>query len=197
MHCNVNGIRTHTTEKVDLLKRADIISIQDTRVREGHQVLESLFPAHCIYESKHGNQAGTALLINNKIKHRLLNINTTNGHVLLSVEINDHRFSRHPVVISSLYVPPMNARHRSHPFDVNLFKLALNYKYAILIGDFNSRHLQLGCRGTNTHGRAFLNYLHSSNNVILNNMFQPTFSHTAQDFVDVLDYAIATPHLTN
>lgn len=139
--------------------------------------------------------SGVALLVNNKIKHKLVDKRAIDGHVLITIEINDNNYFPFPLYISSLYVHPLNARHRTHGFNTTLLDLALSYKYAILVGDLNARHLDIGCKGTNLHGKAFLRYLNTNNNVILNNTNIPTFAHCAHNFTDTLDYALATPSI--
>jgi exonuclease III len=134
-HCNVNGIRSQQSEKINFFNNADAISIQDTRTKDGTDILTTLFPQFQIYEFKHGAQCGVALLINNKINHKLISKQATDCHVLITVEINDIKYFPFPFYISTLYVPPLNARHGTHSFNTTLLSQALQYKYAILIGD--------------------------------------------------------------
>jgi hypothetical protein len=57
----------------------------------------------------------------------------------------------------------------------------------------NARHIAIGCKGTNAHGKKLLKFLNSSSNIILNDPSTPTFTHTAIPCSDALDYALATP----
>ena len=192
-HVNINGIRAHTQEKSAFLQKSQIFSIQDTRLRPQNNYLNEIFPTYNIYETKHdGHCAGVAILIKNYIKHQYINSTQAQGHTLITVKITDKRIFPHDLYISSLHVRPSNGRHSGN-FPTQLLQQSLAYKYAITLGDFNARHTNLGCKGINTHGRRLQEFLNNSHNMILNNTADPTFYHTAYDFSDTIDYAIATP----
>lgn len=193
IHLNANGIRTHTVEKAKLLSTADVISLQDTRLRENADLLTTFFPNYKPYEIKHGAQAGIALLVKNNINHSLVCKIIQDNHTLISIKITDKNFSPHPIVVSSFHAPPNNARQHKVNFNSNLLATSLKHKYAITVGDLNARHLDLGCRGTNQHGKAFLKYVRDSNSIIINDCSQAIFTHCAHTFVDAIDYVISTP----
>ena len=192
VHCNVNGIRSSTEEKRALLNKYKIISIQDTRLRHGQNFLETIFSSYKIYEIKHLDTAGSALLVHSSLPHSLIEKTSFNNHNLITVKIHKNALIPADIFISSFHVPPLNAKNRSFPFQTAMLDRSLKHKCAITVGDFNARHTNLGCIGTNTHGRALNNFLNNRNHVILNDARVPTFFHCAQNFADTLDYAIAT-----
>jgi exonuclease III len=44
IHININGLRTHTEEKKTYITNAQVISIQDTRLREDQDLINQIFP---------------------------------------------------------------------------------------------------------------------------------------------------------
>ncbi len=181
---------------MQLIKTADVALLQDTRLKINQDLLKSNLPEYSAYEIKHADQAGIAIVIKNKINHQLITSISANKHSLLSIKLTDKRYFPHPLIISSLYVPPLNARHQRQGLDDALLDTSLSEKYAVTFGDLNARHVALGCRGTNLHGKTLLRYLTNSNNLILNDTRQPTFSHVGHTFIDTLDYIISTPAFT-
>ena len=194
IHANINGMRTLTEEKKAALQVAPIISIQDTRIKKHQTFLSNIFPNHYVYEIKHTNTAGIAILIEMSIKHELITcIENDNRHHLITLLIKDSKICHKNFYFSSLYVPPVNSQNPQ--FNLNLLKRALSYKCALVVGDFNARHKNLGCKGTNKYGRYLYNYLINTNHTILNDPACPTFFHVAHNFNDTLDYAISTINL--
>jgi hypothetical protein len=94
--------------------------------------------------------------------------------------------------ISTFHAPPVNARRRVTNFHTALLAKSFAYYYAITLGDLNARHVALGCRGTNKHGRRLLQFLSASDLVVLNDTNIPTFTHSALPYADTIDYCIAT-----
>lgn len=192
-HININGIKTHTQEKQAFLQNSSIISIQDTRLKPTQNMLQQIFPQYTIHETKHANHTtGIAILVQNTIKHEHISTKIENGHSLITIKITDKKFFPHPLHISSFHAPPDNSRHRTHPFNTPLLQKSLSYPYAITLGDLNARHSLLGCKSTNRHGKHLLDYLTNSTHIILNDTAQPTFTHTAFNYSDCIDYVIST-----
>lgn len=195
-HININGMRTHTQEKQAFLKKSKIFSIQDTRLKPDQNLLPHLFNNYSVYEIKHDrHNAGIALAIHNSIKHQQIRSTATSGHAIITVKISDKQIYPHDLHISSLHAPPLNSRHRGADFNTQLLQQSLSYKHAIVTGDLNARHKQLGCKGTNTHGKHLYNFLMNKPYIILNDTAETTFTHNGMDFSDTLDYAIATPNI--
>jgi len=192
IHCNVNGIRSSTEEKRALLTKFKIISIQDTRLKQGQNFLETTFNEYYIYEIKHVNTVGIALLIHNSVNHTLIEKTSHNNHNLITVKIHKSQLCPQDLYVSSFHAAPRNSTFGSFPFQVKLLDKSLKYKCALTVGDFNARHSSLGCKGTNKHGRAFNNYLSHKTHVILNDARIPTFHHCAHNFSDTIDYAVST-----
>jgi len=192
IHCNVNGVRSSTEEKRALLNKFKIISIQDTRLRQGQNVLETLFNNYYIYETKHDNTVGIALLIHNSVNHTLIEKISRNNHNLITVKIHKSKLCPQDLYISSFHAPPRNSRFGNFPFQIKLLDKSLKYKCAITVGDFNARHSSLGCKGTNKHGRIFYKYLTHKTHIILNDARIPTFHHCAHNFSDTIDFAVST-----
>ena len=196
IHANINGMRTLTAEKKAALQVAPIISIQDTRIKPHQSFLSDIFPNHYVYEIKHTNTAGMAVLIEMSVKHELITcVENENRHHLITILIKDRKISNKNFYFSSLYASPVNSQNPH--FNLNLLKRALSYKCALVVGDFNARHKNLGCKGTNKYGRYLYNYLINTNHTILNDPACPTFFHVAHNFNDTLDYAISTISLLN
>ena len=195
-HININGIRTNTQEKQAFLQKSLIISLQDTRLKPTQNNLEQLFPQYTIHETKHANHtAGIAILIHNTIKHEHISTIIQNGNSLITVKITDKKFYPHPLHISSFHAPPGNSRYGTRPFNIQLLQKSLSYTHAITLGDLNAKHTLLGCKATNKHGKHLLDYLNNSTHIILNDTTQPTFTHTAINQSDTLDYVISTQNI--
>ena len=194
IHQNVNGIRTHTQEKIHTLTQAYIISLQDTKLRPGHDILPTLFPDYIIHEHKHEQNTGIALLIHNSIKHTLISKYNNNGHKAITIKIQDKQIFQHDLYITSYFVPPTSSRHKTL-LNTSFIKTALKHKHAILTGDLNAHHTDIGCTSTNQHGTQLRNLLHETDLTILNDTQTPTFTHTGYTYSDCLDYFISTKHL--
>ena len=193
-HQNINGLRTNTAEKVHVLKQAYIISIQDTRLKLGQDMLETLFPDHITHEIKHDQNTGIAILVHKSIRHTLISKFNQEGHKAITIKITDNKIFHSDLFITSYFVPPHNSRHRSL-LNTDLIREAMNHKHALITGDFNARHMDIGCRGTNLHGKKLHKLMLDTDYTILNDTSEATFIHTAHNFTDCLDYAIATKHL--
>ena len=194
IHENVNGIRTHTQEKIHTLTQAYIISIHDTRLKHGQDHLHTLFPNYIIHELKHDRNTGIAVLIYNKIKHTLISTHNQDGHKSITIKISDKKIHSQDIYYTSYYVPPHNSRHNTL-LKTYILQEALHHKYSIITGDFNARHIDLGCTGTNRHGKQLHAFLLQTNHSIINDTNQPTFIHAAHNFTDCLDYFITTNSL--
>ena len=194
IHQNVNGIRTHTQEKLATLTKAYIISIHDTRLRHNQDLLQTIFPDYIIHELKHDKNTGIAILVYKTIRHTLVATHNKDGHKSITIKITDNKIFHQDLYITSYFVPPPSSRHKTL-LNTEIIKRALQHKHAIITGDFNARHTDLGCTGTNQHGRQLHKLLLDSDYTILNDTQQPTFTHTGYDFSDCLDYMIATKDL--
>lgn len=193
IHINVNGIRSHAEEKKAALSQAKLISIQDTRLPPGNNFLREAFPNFYIYEIKHNNTTGIALLVHKSVKHNIIRkIENDNKHSLITVLIKDKKLCSKEFYFSSFHAPPAS---NPHPFNIDLLKLSLSATNAVVVGDFNARHVALGCKGTNKHGHCLTNYLNSTTHVILNNANISTFFHYAHDYHDAIDFAICTNNM--
>ncbi len=67
IHINLNGARGFIEERKKVLNEAHIISLQDTRLKDGQNFLQETFPQFYIYEIKHAETAGIAVLIHKSI----------------------------------------------------------------------------------------------------------------------------------
>jgi len=176
------------------------MSLQDTRLKQPNNKLASLFPHHTIYHSCQENGTSIAVLIHKSIRHRFIQSIIRDRHNSLTVCIQDRNIFQHDIFITSLYVPPTSNKHRGVKMDPQLLHDALNYKYAILLGDLNAHHKDLGCKTNNTRGVTLKKFINEHDHIILNDTTQSTFTHTAVNFSDTLDYVITTPaialHLT-
>ena len=194
IHQNVNGIRTHTEEKIAALKQAYIISIHDTRLKQNQHILQNLFTEYIIHEIKHDSNTGIALLVYKTIKHTMVSKHKQDGHKSITIKINDKNFHKQDIYITSYFVPPHNSRHNTL-LDTAILQQALHNKFSIITGDLNARHKDIGCTGTNRHGKQLHSFLLQNNHTILNDTNQPTFIHSAHNFTDCLDYIITTKSL--
>ena len=194
IHQNINGIRTHTQEKTELLTKAYIISIHDTRLKQNQHILQNLFTEYIIHEIKHDTNTGIALLVHKTIKHTLISKHKQDGHKAITIKITDKKVHKQDMYITSYFVPPHNSRHHTL-LDTAILQQALHHKYSLLTGDLNARHQNIGCTGTNRHGKQLNNFLLQNTHTILNDTNQPTFIHSAHNFTDCLDYIITTKSL--
>ena len=194
IHQNVNGIRTHTQEKIHTLTQAHVISIHDTRLKQHQNLLPTLFPNYIIHDIPHDSNTGIALLINKTLKHTLISKYNQNGHKSITIQVRDNKFHPQHVYITTYFVPPHNSRHNTL-LQTHILQQALHNKYSIITGDLNARHTDIGCTGTNRHGKELHAFLLQTNHTILNDTTQPTFMHSAHNFTDCLDYFITTNSL--
>ena len=139
IHQNVNGIRTHTTEKVHTLTQAYIISIHDTRLKQDQNMLQSMFQHYIVHEIKHDKNTGIALLIHRTIKHTLISKFNQNGHKSITIKIHDSKIFHTDLHITSCFVPPRSSRHKTL-LQTNILQNALQYRHAIITDDLNARH---------------------------------------------------------
>ena len=116
------------------------------------------------------------------------------GHNKITVQIHDNTYFPWPVQITSIYVSPRSNKNR-HTFQTDLLHTALNHKHAILMGDLNAHHTDLGCKTTNAQGKLLQTFIQNNQYIIINDPSQPTFTHTAHNFSDTLDYFITTPSI--
>ena len=194
IHQNVNGIRTHTQEKIHTLTQAYIISLQETKLRTGHDILPTLFPDYIIHEHKHEQNTGIAILIHKTIKHTLISKYNNNGHKAITIKIHDKHIFQHDLYITTYFAPPTSSRHKTL-LNTNIIKTALKHKYALITGDFNAHHTDIGCTTNNQHGTQLRNLLHETDFTIVNDTQSPTFTHSGYTYSDCLDYFISTKHL--
>ena len=190
-HANVNGLRGRVEEVRAAAASAFAVSIQDTRIRRSETAAEVWrrgWPEYRVYQFLHDdNGCGCALLVRASLQQREVLRVTRNRHRLLGVEVTLPGGRR--LTLSSLYAPPSN---HGLAFDTELLWRALEPTCAVVVGDLNARSEELGCRSSNVHGGALLNFLESSGAVVLNDPGRPTFAHTAYNTADCLDWALST-----
>ena len=111
-------------------------------------------------------------------------------HRCISVEVKLPVFGGVAVQVSTYYAPPTSS---APALDAALLESLLQPRSrALLLGDLNARHRDLGCRGDNVNGVVLRDFLDASDSVPLNDASLPTFFHTGYDHRDCIDWALAT-----
>ena len=191
-HCNVNGLGPRLEEVQAASASALAVSLQDTRVRPDQaDVWRRGWPAHRAYTFDHGvDGPGCALLVKASVRHRLVARRTEERQRLLAVELHLEDGVR--LTVASLYAP--TAASRGHGvLRRDLLAEALSSRHAVLVGDLNARAVELGCRTSNVNGEVLADFLDGGVALALNDPGVPTFAHSSYDFLDCLDWALATP----
>lgn len=191
-HVNANGVRPRLEELRAATAGVAVVSIQETRLRRSSSsALQETWPDYRVFSWPHNeNGPGSALLVRASLASRLLLRRSQDRHRLLAVEVQLPDGTT--LVVASLYAPPRtNAAGATLRRD--FLEAALGSRRAVLVGDLNARARELGCRSSNTNGAALAGYVEESGAVILNDPSVPTFHHSSSDFLDCLDWAIATP----
>ena len=194
-HANVHGVRPREEELRSATSGFPVVALQEIgfrRVEEAQNCFQRLWPDHRLVGCfPHDDQGvGCALLVHRHLHWRAPFSHSACRHRLLGVEL---RLGGRWLRVSSLYVPPATS---GHPLDPQLLADGLGAPLAVLLGDLNARSAALGCRTTNAHGRALEDFLLDASEdgaVVLNDPSTPTFSHNSADFVDTLDWVLATP----
>jgi transposase len=143
-------------------------------------------PNYTIYDTKHPDgtaHGGSAVIVNNKIKHYATEKYSYEHLQAASIVIEDYQGS---MTISAIYCPP---KHKNKKTEFDHFFKTLGNKF-IAGGDFNAKNTQWGSRTTTTKGRELLATIRS-NNLNYTSTGQPTYWPTdPQKIPDLLDFYI-------
>ena len=182
-HANVNGLGPRLEELQAATRSADVVSLQDTRLRcpeRDDELWRTWWPDHRAYSfSQDADGLGCALLVHTRIQHRLLLRRSASRHRLLVAELVLHDGGG--LVVASLHVPP-EASVGGSPLRRDFLEAVFGGdgpRRRILLGDLNARALELGCSSTNTNGVELLEFVEESGTVVLNNPAVPTFHHVS------------------
>ena len=144
---------------------------------------------HCCY-FKHCSDydkasGGVAIIVNNSVPHRPINLVTTLQAVAVNISFNK------TITLCSIYLPP------SLPIDVKKLDHVLDQlpKPFILMGDFNSHHTLWGCSDTNDKGRIIEDFITGHDLVLLNDK-SSTYLHPATGSYSSLDLSICSPEIS-
>lgn len=182
---NANGLSNHAQEltKFIQLKKIDIMMICETHFTDRSFIK---IPNFSIYHTPHPDgtaHGGSAIIVNNKLKHYELP-KFQQEHIQSSgVVIED---SIGPIALSSIYCPP---KHKLKKEDFSDLFNRLGHRF-IVGGDFNAKHQQWGARLTNPRGRELMKAIESSNLGYLS-AGEPTYWPTDREKIpDLLDFCV-------
>ena len=126
--------------------KIDIMLISETHFTEKSYVKLKNYELYSTNHPAGTARGGTAVIINNNIKHSALCGYKTPHIQATSVSVHD---TNGPVTITSLYSPP---RHSIHSNQYSDFFKSLGHKF-IVGGDFNAKHSLWGSHSLNPKGR--------------------------------------------
>ena len=143
----------------------------------------SCYFTHCSYNDK--ASGGVAIIVNNSVPHRPINLVTTLQAVAVNISFNK------TITLCSIYLPP------SLPIDVKKLDHLVDQlpKPFILMGDFNSHHTLWGCSDTNDKGRIIEDFITGHDLVLLNDK-SSTYLHPATGSYSSLDLSICSPEIS-
>ena len=191
-HANVNGMGPRREELRAATANSAVIVFQDTRVRgdlPNAELWTRHWPEYSAYFFSHDHDApGSVVLVHRSFHHSLEHRESRLRQRLLSVKVRNR--DGRDVLVSSLY-------SAQGPLDRSLLDLAFSAPAAILVGDLNARHLELGCSSSNESGDVLLSFLEERPVVVFNDPNVATFHHTACSFSDCIDWALGSASIAS
>lgn len=185
---NCRGLRANYNEIELLLNRLNPIAIclQETLLPEKYTLSMRQYTVFTNTRSTSGGHpcGGTAIIVNKKIPHSHIKINTR-------LQVTCVRISYpKPITICSVYLPP------SFQWDTNDLLNVIDQlpRPILLMGDFNAHSSLWGCSKTDSKGDQIENFLSASNMCLLNNKSH-TYIHPATGAHSSIDLSICDPDI--
>jgi hypothetical protein len=189
--CSINIIhllnRKEELQNYILSNDIHIVCIQETGLRENDHLV---VPGYSVIRKdiQANNHRGICTLIKDDIDYQ---INDWYGdHCVSQIGIKINTSQQGSIDIINYY------QDCNRDLNESLFEITVqNSNKFILMGDFNSSHIDIGSSHTNTRGEKLIDIL-SMRNLFLFNNDNPTFFHRATGNPNILDLAIGTPNLS-
>lgn len=145
-HYNINSARKYKQELLITFPDIDIFSLNETRLPS--PTAHFSIPGYTIYrqDRPHKPGGGVLLALRNSLQsnHVFSGIIENNELVIVELKAKD----KDRLVVASLYCPP------EFPLSKKALDKIINIHHRhIILGDFNAKHVDLGCQTTNKSGR--------------------------------------------
>jgi ribonuclease HI len=184
---NCRGLKANFDEVSLLLSQHNPIAfcLQETFLKENDDIS---FKHYNIYNKifTGGEKAsgGVSVIINNRVPHRALTLETNLQAVAVSVTLHK------TITVCSLYLPPNTIINKT---DLDNLVEQLPSPFVIL-GDFNGHSPVWGCADSNSRGDDIEDFL-SVNNLCLLNDKSHTYLHPASGTYTSIDLSVCSPSI--
>ena len=182
---NCRGLRANYNEILLLLSKfaPSVVCLQETFLKHTDSALFKNYTTYS-YISNQGDKAsgGTSIVINGRLSHSQVNLNTPLQAVAVSVTLHK------TITICSLYLPP-NAKIDQVALNDLIKQLPEPF---FLLGDLNGHSPLWGCAKLNDRGKLLEDFI-GNNDLSLLNDKSPTYLHTANGQYSSLDLSTCTP----
>ena len=187
VHWNCRGLRANFNDILLLLTTLTpaVLCLQETFLK-GNDTLT--FKDYSSYNHIHSQcdraSGGSTILVNSKLPHSVINLNTDIQAVAIRVTV--HKV----ITVCSVYIPPNSDINKSKLDDL-VNQLPTPY---IIVGDFNGHNPLWGCSDYNNMGKTLEDFI-AHNDICLMNNKKATYLHPATGHYSALDLTLCHPSL--
>jgi hypothetical protein len=167
----------------------DIIALNETKLEKNYEASILNHPNYnYVVKSRNKYGGGVSFIIKKNIKYEVIeDLNKFEVEAICVKLIIKNK----EVYVITYYNPP-----NGKDIDKTVFEfIEKNYKNYIICGDFNSKHVDFGCKVTNKNGSILNEIINSSNAVILNKKDEFTYYRERSGYKEILDLVICSSSL--